>query len=330
MAPPTGRDSHQPITRRRFVGTTLTGAAALAHLAASRGRAAAAEQAAAPAVPPERPTRVDTHLHCFAGPDDSRFPYHERAPYRPPAAATPEHLLACMDGAGVDFAVVVHPEPYQDDHRYLEHCLRAGRGRLKGVCLFFADRPGSADALADLARRVPLVAARVHAYAPDRLPPFDRPELRALWKAAGDPGLAVQLHFEPRYAPGFEPLIKEFPDAPVLIDHLGRPLQGTPAEYDRVVGWSRFKNTVMKLSSVPSLLTYPHRDIGPTIKRLTDAFGPDRMMYGGGFAAGATGPSYRQAFEEARGHLAHVSAADQTKILGQTAERLFKFRPARP
>ena len=27
--------------------------------------------------------RVDTHLHCFAGMDDSRFPYHERAPYEP-------------------------------------------------------------------------------------------------------------------------------------------------------------------------------------------------------------------------------------------------------
>ena len=41
----------------------------------------------------------------------------------------------------MDYAVVVHPEPYQDDHRYLEHCLDVGRGKLKGTCLFFADRP---------------------------------------------------------------------------------------------------------------------------------------------------------------------------------------------
>jgi hypothetical protein len=26
-----------------------------------------------------------------------------------------------MEGAGVDYAIVVHPEPYRDDH--LEHCL---------------------------------------------------------------------------------------------------------------------------------------------------------------------------------------------------------------
>ena len=37
---------------------------------------------------------VDTHLHCFAG-MDSRFPYHQRAPYRPDVAARPEQLLKC-------------------------------------------------------------------------------------------------------------------------------------------------------------------------------------------------------------------------------------------
>src|SRR3954453_9726917 len=56
---------------------------------------------------------VDTHLHCFAGKDDARFPYHKDGPYQPPDAATPEHLLKCMADSGTDFAIVVHPEPYQ-------------------------------------------------------------------------------------------------------------------------------------------------------------------------------------------------------------------------
>ena len=38
---------------------------------------------------------IDTHLHCFAGKDDDRFPYHRHAPYRPDKAATPHHLLSC-------------------------------------------------------------------------------------------------------------------------------------------------------------------------------------------------------------------------------------------
>jgi predicted TIM-barrel fold metal-dependent hydrolase len=228
-----------------------------------------------------------------------------------------------MDGAGVDFAVVVHPEPYQDDHRYLEHCLNVGKGRLKGTLLLFSDREGSLEKMPDLVKRLDVVAVRVHAYAPNRLPPFGRPQLRRLWRMATENGLAVQLHFEPRYAPGFELLIREFRDTRVVIDHLGRPFQGTPQEHAVVVNWSRFPNTVMKLSGIPSRRSYPHRDIRPVIRQLTDAYGAERMIYGGGFNASATPQSYRAAFERARSYIDYLSADDQAKILGGTAKRLF-------
>ena len=271
---------------------------------------------------------VDTHLHCFAGTADARFPYHARAPYRPEASATPQKLLKCMDDAGVGFAVVVHPEPYQDDHRYLSHCLKLGKGRLKGTVLVFADRPGSVEKLPRLVKQHGdlVVAARVHAYAPKRLPPFGRPELRNLWKQATDLGLAMQLHFEPRHAPGFEPLIKEFRKTRVIIDHLGRPLQGTPAEHEVVRRWSRFPNTVIKLSSLASRRQYPHRDLRPIVKQLVAAYGAQRTIYGGGFNSEATGASYREAFALGRSFIDHLTAAEQAQIMGGNAVRLFGFR----
>jgi predicted TIM-barrel fold metal-dependent hydrolase len=268
---------------------------------------------------------VDTHLHCFAGKDDRRFPYHKDAPYKPDDASSPEHLLDCMKDAGVDYAVVVHPEPYQDDHRYLEHCLSVGKEKLKGTCLFFAQDRDAPAKLKALAKKFPLVAARVHAYNPDRLPPFGKPELKALWKAAADAGLAVQLHFEPRYAEGFEPYIKEFKDTRVFVDHLGRPFQGTEKEHAVVLKWGKLDNVVMKLSAVPSNRAYPHRDPQPVVKQLTEAFGADRLMYGGGFGAGATGKSYRAERERIAQLLAHLSAADRAKVFGGTAARLMGF-----
>src|SRR5262249_44806147 len=174
-------------------------------------------------------------------------------------------------------------------------------------------------------KKLPLVTVRVHAYAPERLPPFGKPELRNLWKQIGELGLAVQLHFEPRYAEGFEPLIKEFRDTTVIIDHLGRPFEGKPEGHAAVVRWSRYGNTVMKLSAIPNQRDFPHREIGPIIKGLTDAFGADRLIYGGGFAAEATPASYRAERERTRSYIAHLSAADQAKVLGGTAARLFKF-----
>lgn len=301
------RDATQP--RREFLGAVAVAAVG----GASRG----ADSARAPV--------VDTHLHCFAGPNDSRFPYHKDAPYTPDAPATPEHLLKCMDDAGVDFAVVVHPEPYQDDHRYLEHCLSVGKGRLKGTCLFFAERDDTPKRVAELAKKLPLVAARVHAYSPDRLPPFGKPELRALWRQAGESGLAVQLHFEPRWAEGFEPLIEEFKGVRVLVDHLGRPFQGLPKEHERVVKWGRYRNVVMKLSSVPSRHVYPHRDPQPVVKRLVEAFGADRLMYGGGFSASATGASYRKERGRVATFLAGLSDTDRAKVFGGTAAKAMGF-----
>lgn len=274
-----------------------------------------------------KPPVIDTHLHCFAGAGDPRFPYHARAPYRPEESASPEMLLKCMRRAGVDGAVVVHPEPYQDDHRYLEHCLAADRKRLRGTCLFFADRPGSVDGMESLVKRThgQLIAARLHAYAPDRLPPFGSPELTHYWKTATDLGLAMQLHFEPRYAEALEPYIRQFPKTTVIIDHLGRPMQGTKKEHDTVIRWARFPNTIMKVSSLPSQDRYPHRPLEPIVKSLTDSFGAGRMIYGGGFNKDATGKSYRTYRERVGALLAHLGSRDQARVLGENAARLYRF-----
>ncbi|VTR91262.1 amidohydrolase 2 : Amidohydrolase 2 OS=Cyclobacterium marinum (strain ATCC 25205 / DSM 745) GN=Cycma_1926 PE=4 SV=1: Amidohydro_2 [Gemmata massiliana] len=297
------------VTRREFV------ASALALPLANNARSGETKH----------PVVVDTHLHCFAGKGDPKFPYHKDGPYQPADPATPEHLLKCMAEAGVDYAIIVHPEPYQDDHRYLEHCLTIGKGKLKGTCLFFAGREGSAEKLKELAKKVPLVAGRIHAYNPDRLPPFGKPELTALWKQIAELGLAVQLHFEPKYAEGFESLIKEFKSTRVLIDHLGRPFQGAAKEYERVLSWAKYANVVMKLSSVPDKKAYPHRDPQPVVKQLTEEFGADRLMFGGGYNEKATGKSYRAERERVAGLLAHLSDADRAKIFGGTAAKLFKL-----
>lgn len=266
---------------------------------------------------------VDMHVHCFAGPADKRFPYHEKASYKPDTVASPEQLLNCMNGAGVDFAVVVSPEPYQDDHRYLEYCLDVGKGRLKGTILCFADRPGSLDQLPRLAKRGDIIATRIHAYLPDRLPPFGKPELRHLWKLATDNGLTVQLHFEPRYAEGFEPLIAEFKDTPVIIDHLGRPLQArTPAEYEIVQRWGDFPNTIIKLSSLGVIQDKPNPELKPFVNQMITAYGLERMIWGGGFDDKATPASYRATREYSRSFLAKFSQADQEAVLGGNASRL--------
>jgi predicted TIM-barrel fold metal-dependent hydrolase len=268
---------------------------------------------------------VDAHVHCFAGNKDRDYPYHKDAPYKPADAATPEALLKAMDGAGVDYAVIVHPEPYQDNHEYLRHCLEQDKKRLKGTCLFFADKEDAPKKLAHVAKKAALVALRVHAYAPERQPPFGKPQMKALWKQAADLGLAVQIHFEPRYAPGFEAYIKEFAKTTVIIDHLGRPFQGTPKEHKVVIDWSKYKNAVMKISALPEPEKYPHRKIAPIVKSLSDAYGAERLIYGGGWGAGASSKAYKAERERIAGYLTHLSADERAAVLGGNAAKLFGF-----
>ncbi len=270
---------------------------------------------------------IDTHVHCFAGIKNKEFPYHKEGPYQPEAITSPQILLDQMTKAGVDFAVVVHPEPYQDDHRYLEYCFSIGKKQLKGTCLFFADRDDSIRLMGELVKRNPgkIVALRFHAYNKDKLPPFEKPQLRNLWKAATELGLNIQLHFEPRYAPGFEPLIKEFSKTKVIIDHMGRPFDGTTEENNRVLEWAKFDNTIMKVSSLPDTKMFPDRDAGKVIKDLVNRFTPKRLIYGGGFDDKSDSQSYRAYREQTKAFLKALSPLEQSMVFGVNAQRLFGF-----
>ena len=60
--------------------------------------------------------------------------------------------------AAIDHAVIVHPEPYQDDHRYLEYCFsrEPAKGFFKGTCLFDPiDRANSPTHAGTRRKRIP-------------------------------------------------------------------------------------------------------------------------------------------------------------------------------
>ena len=106
------------------------------------------------------PPVIETHVHLF---DPGRVPYASGAPYQP-AAYTLEAHLKLVQAAGLTHSVIVHPEPYQNDHRYLEYCFahEPGPGYFKGTCLFDPfrdDTPARVRALACSATRWRITAS---------------------------------------------------------------------------------------------------------------------------------------------------------------------------
>jgi predicted TIM-barrel fold metal-dependent hydrolase len=293
--------------------------------------------AAAPLVRAARPSGllIDTHIHLF---DPRRFPYAANATYQP----KPQPLEAYVEfvrQARLDHTIIVHPEPYQDDHRYLEYCFahEPSPGYFKGTCLFDPVAPDTPARMQALVRKLPdrIVALRIHENHKPGTPPTtsgairDRdmaaPAMRDTWRKAHELGLAIQMHFIPYYASQIGTLADQFRDVPVILDHLARSGEGTPAEYDRVLELARPPRVYMKFSGVSysSKAGYPYRDVQPLVRRTFDAFGPDRMIWGG---LGMDMPAFEQnvaIFEEMFGF---ASETDRAEIRGLNAARLFRFK----
>ena len=279
---------------------------------------------------------IDTHVHLFAD-DEKRFPFSSTAPYKPKPQPV-EAYSAFVKQAGIAHTVIVHPEPYQDDHRYLEYCFahEPSPGYFKGTCLFDPIAPETPARMEALVKNNPgrIVAIRIHEVRKPGEPALitgaikDRdmrsPAMKQTWAKAQALGLAIQMHFIPYYASQIGELARQFPALPVVLDHLARAGQGTSAEYEDVLKLAKLPKVFMKYSGVnySSKEKYPFRDAQPIVRKAYDAFGPDRMVWGG---LGMSMPEFRQQSDLFESMFAYAPEADKAKIRGLTAKKLYRF-----
>src|SRR6202453_2588103 len=203
---------------------------------------------------------IESHIHLFAD-DPARFPYNS-ACYKPQRGPVEEYVRFVRE-ARINHAVILHPEPYQDDHRYLEYCRQQepSAGFFKATCLFDPIDPETPKRMQALIKRNPgrIVALRIHethaAGTPSTTSGLIRdrdlrdPQMAVTWHAAHDLGLDIQIHCIPHYAVQIGELAAKFPHTPVILDHLARPGQGTAAEYEQVLKLASLPRVYMKYSS---------------------------------------------------------------------------------
>jgi predicted TIM-barrel fold metal-dependent hydrolase len=272
------------------------------------------------------PKPIDTHIHLF---DPKRFPYHPNAVYQPPAETLDNY--AAFASQAYSHVVVVHPEPYQDDHRYLEYCFQnePRKGFFKGTCLFDAFDPNTPARMAELVKKWPnrIVALRVHATEKQprnsgaiRDRDLSDPRMAQTWAAAHKLGLAIQMHMIPKWAPAVARLIQQTPGVRVVIDHLSRHGQGTAQEFEEVLKLKAY----MKFSglSYSSKNPPPHADLQPLAKRIHQAFGPDKIIWGGLGMNAAAYQKQTQAFDTIWSFL---TPAERQKIRYNNAANLYHF-----
>jgi L-fuconolactonase len=264
---------------------------------------------------------VEWNAHMFSS-DTDRYPFYPGATYVPdPTRLSADPLadyVARMESVGIDRAVIVHPEPYGDDHRLVLACLKREPERIKGTCLMLPKDPDAPQKLADLVAAQPrLIAQRFHAHRgkADYFQSFDQPNVRRLWERAGELGLVIELHIGPNYAREVARAITDYPDFSVLIDHLAEPGMGTEEEYEDVLALGQFPNVTMKLSGLThfSQEPEPHLDAKELVQRVAAAFGPHRLVWSSG------SPGIVDAL------LDHWSEEDRAQVKGLNLARLAGF-----
>ncbi len=264
---------------------------------------------------------IEWNTHIFS-PNLQRYPFHQNAAYRPDVSTQPTDPLGAylqrMEQEGIDRAVLVHPEPYGDDHRLVLDCLEREKERLKGTCLFYPKDPDAPSKMEKLIARQPrIVAARIHAHRGKEtyLDSFTSPEVRCLWEKALELGLIIELHIGPNYAQQVAEMLRTYPESTVLIDHLAEPHMGDAVEYADVLSLTAFDKVYMKLSGLNHFATDAplYLSARPFTRRVIEAFGPDRLVWGSGTP------------EIVDAHMEGYSEADRMKVKGDNLAHLLGF-----
>lgn len=264
---------------------------------------------------------IEWNAHIFS-PDTGTFPFHPKASYQPDVSKQPREPLGAylqrLDEEGIDLAVIVHPEPYGDDHSLVLDCLKKEPNRLRGTSLFYPKDPDAPKKLAELVKMEPrIVSTRFHAHRgkENYLDSFADKGVRALWKAAVDLDLVVELHIGPDYALQAADAIRAFPGTKVLIDHLAEPHLGSAVEFANILELAQYPDVYMKLSGLNHFADDAplYESAFPFTKRVIQEFGPDQLVWGSGT------PKIVDA------HMQGFSTAEIQKVKGGNLHRLLKW-----
>ena len=271
---------------------------------------------------------IDTHAHLFS-PDEVKYPPREN-PARPPAGkGTIEHLQREMKANGVGGACAVQVSGfYRFDNRFICDSAKAHPSWIAGICTLDPNDPHSPGLLTEFAREYGVRGMRS---VPARGGQLDHPGVRALWIAALDNGVVVNLLTGHEPADHAERLLRDFPDLPVALDHALRLQADGPVEptLQALTRLSRHKNCHVKMSFIANgprgcVDGYPCRGFHEVVMKVINLFGAERCAWGAHFPLEKYSPAltYSQHLRIYTEELPLTGEA-RASIVGGTAKKLW-------
>jgi predicted TIM-barrel fold metal-dependent hydrolase len=248
--------------------------------------------------------------------------------------SSPEFVLAQMDHAGVDVAILQHDTMYGRFNDLFSQTMRRYPGRFVGLLkidepqAYLPDQMASLDRLAELgftglffqhgsfADRETTVWADDAAYDP-------------FWSAVRRLGLMVYLHGTTNY-PAILRLVRRYPETNFMTLLPGGRLARE--------GQRHVPETIRELGSLPNILfeicpiaygfqfEYPYREMHYQIRPLYEELGGGKLCWGSDMPNLERFCTYLQGLDFLRRHCEFIAGDDMALILGENAARALRLR----
>lgn len=287
---------------------------------------AAKEGMAQDAVDSHQHPWIDAHVHVWT-PNTARYPLAQgfKKSDMQPASFTPDELFAHAHPNGVGRIVLIQMSYYGNDNSYMLDMMAKYPGAFAGVAIIeeTTDAPFTMKTLKSLGVRGYRI--RPQNRRPDKWLGSDGME--AMWKCGAEEGIAMCHLIDPEYLASVDAMCRKHPDTPVVIDHFGRiGIDGTirKSDLDQLCQLAQHQHAYVKLSAYYALgkKQAPYKDLLPMIRRVLDAFGPERAMWAsdGPFQV-VDGHQYQPSIDLIKNM--SLSDGDRQWLLQKTAAKVF-------
>jgi predicted TIM-barrel fold metal-dependent hydrolase len=241
-----------------------------------------------------------------------------------------EEMIAQMDAASVDRAVIVPPTWIGENNSTAIEASEAYPGRFAIMGRFDPMRPDMEEALAGWLEQPHMLGIRMTF----RVPPYDTwlgenaGAIEPYWTACERNNIPVMC-LAPDEAHKLAPIAERHPGLRLIVDHMAANLAAKGdeafAHIDGLLGLAKFDNVSVKTSSAPcfSADPFPYADIYPYLKQIYEAFGSHRMLWGADYTRlTSTYPECLRHFQEG---LDFLTAEDKEWVLGKSAAEILNW-----
>lgn len=301
------------LTRRAFIGSTVVAGAATA-----AGAQLASAQGA------RKRMIVDAQIHLWKA-ESEDWKWMPGAKPQLPEPFTIERALPLMDEAGVARAVIVPPSWHGDRNDYALEAVRRHPNRFAVMGRIALQDPKSAALLPGWKSQPGMLGIRL-TFLGATAKWLDDGTADWVWPAAEKAAIPV-MFLAPGKGTQMARVAERHPQLQLIVDHMGMSLSDEAVragKFDGPIGdtlaLAKYPNVSVKLSGSAnySKEPYPYRDLNPHIKRLFEAYGPQRSYWGTDITNGAFGQAtYRQRIAHFTEALEFMTDDDRDWVMGR-------------